>query len=133
MDNNPEILGVKNLCASCLRHTNVRIPVNAPDRKKRAFRQSYAKSDGLRRVCDIGHAKWIKRDGVRNVFADHLLINADAFLYLPRGRRIETGQMPALMDAQQHGRHHVEARLIGICPLTRIGPDGELGGNNSCG
>jgi hypothetical protein len=45
MDNNPEILGVKNLCAPCLRHTNIRIPVNAPDRKKRAFWRSYAKSD----------------------------------------------------------------------------------------
>jgi hypothetical protein len=78
MDNNSEILGVKNFCTRCLRHTNFRIPVNAPDREKRAIRRSYAESDGLRRVCDIGHAQWIKRHRIRNVLADDLLIDADA-------------------------------------------------------
>ncbi len=92
MDNNSEIFGVKNFC--CLRHTNLRIPINSPDRKKRTFRRSYAESDGLHGVCDIGHAQWIKRHRMRNVFANRLLIDADALFYLSRCRRIETGQMP---------------------------------------
>ena len=122
MDNNPKIFGVKNLRAPCLRYTNFRVSVNSPDRNKRAFRRSYAKSDGLHGVCNIGHTKWIKRDGVWNVLSDDFLINTDALLYLSRYRRIEAAQMPALMDAQKHGRHHVEARLIGVCTLLRIGP-----------
>jgi hypothetical protein len=103
MDNNPEILGVKNLCAPRLRHTNVRIPINSPDRNKRAFRRSYAESDGLHGVCDIGHAEWIKRDGVGDVFADDLLVDADAFLHLSRGRPTAIGryfsvdQLPTLV------------------------------------
>ena len=56
---------------------NFRIPVNAPDREKRAVRRLYAESDGLHGVCDIGHAEWIKRHRIRDVFADDLLIARD--------------------------------------------------------